>query len=142
MALQILRYIHAPHITLDDLEDVLSMKLSHIQGDVFQEVEAYFHERLLQELAKRVKEFRNLSGVGLFSLATGSRVPSTPGTGQIQQLRQQDLKAAARLRREARDEGGIEDMATRLAHIGMLHWRVWGHIAYIPDNSISSYPAS
>jgi hypothetical protein len=135
MALQILRYVHAPHITLGELEEVLSTKLGHMEGDAFQDVEAYFRARLFQELAKRVKEFRGLSGVGLFSVATGSRVPGTQGAGQIQQLRQQDPKAAG-LGREARDEGSIEDMAMRLAHLGMLHWRVWAHIAYTPEEGV------
>lgn len=46
MALQILRYVNAPQITLSDLEEELATKLG-----AFQDVEAYFHRRLLQELA-------------------------------------------------------------------------------------------
>jgi hypothetical protein len=127
MALQILRYVDAPHISLDNLERALSRKLTDIQRDSFQEVETYFHQRLFQELTKRVMEFRNLSSVGLFSVATGKGVP---GSVQMQLPRQQDGSTASGARREARDEGGIEDMATRLAHLGMLHWRVWAPIAY------------
>ena len=32
--------------------------------------------------------------------------------------------------REAREEGGLEDMATRLTHLGLLHWRVWSSLVY------------
>ncbi|KAH8800839.1 T-complex protein 11-domain-containing protein [Xylogone sp. PMI_703] len=31
------------------------------------------------------------------------------------------------------DKEPIIDMATRVAHIGVLHWRVWGPLAYIDD---------
>lgn len=136
IALQILRYVDAPHISLGVLEKALLRKLTDIQCDTFQEVETYFHQRLFQELTKRVVEFKNLPSVGLFSIATGRTVP---GCLQMQIPRPQEGSNATNVaKREARDEGGIEDMATRLAHLGMLHWRVWAPIAYIPAEEASS----
>lgn len=132
MALQILRYVDAPQITLSDLEEELSRKLSQIDGDAFQDVETYFHRRLLQELAKHVKGLKNLTGVGLFEVATGGRVQGPGRTVGAFPAREQhlDLPGAGR---EPRDEGGIDDIATRLAHLGLLHWRVWGDLAYNDD---------
>lgn len=124
MALQILRYVNAPQISLGDLEEELSKKLSEINADAFQDVEVYFHRRLLQELAKRVNDLKNLSGVGLFEVATGGRIQ-----GFTRQGREQHLTVAG-AGRDPREEAGIEDMATRLAHLGLLHWRVWGELAY------------
>jgi hypothetical protein len=135
MALQILRYVDAPHISLDDLERALLRKLTDIQSDAFQEVETYFHQRLFQELTKRIVEFKNLPSVNLFSVATGRGVA---GSVHTPLPRQQNGSTANGARREARDEGGIEDMATRLAHLGMLHWRVWAAIAYVPGEEASS----
>lgn len=132
MALQILRYVDAPQITLSDLEEELSRKLSQIDGDAFQDVETYFHRRLLQELAKHVKGLKNLTGVGLFEVATGGRVQGPGRTVGAFPAREQhlDLPGAGR---EPRDVGGIDDIATRLAHLGLLHWRVWGDLAYNDD---------
>ncbi|OIW27971.1 T-complex 11 [Coniochaeta ligniaria NRRL 30616] len=129
MALQILRYVNAPQIPLSEVEDALSSKLSQIDGEAFQDVEAYFHRRLLQELSKRVKDLRNLSGVGLFEVATGGRVQGLGRTAGAFPAREQHLDVPS-AGREPRDEGGIDDMATRLAHLGLLHWRVWADIAY------------
>ncbi|KAH8906576.1 T-complex 11 [Coniochaeta sp. PMI_546] len=132
MALQILRYIHAPQISLSDLEEELSRKLSQIHGDAFQDVEAYFHRRLLQELAKRVKDLKNLSGVSLFEVATGGRIQGLGRPLASFPAREQHLDVPSP-GREPRDEGGIGDMATRLAHLGLLHWRVWADLAYNDD---------
>lgn len=132
MALQILRYVNAPQITLGDLEETLSRKLGQIDGDAFQDVEAYFHRRLLQELARRVKDMRNLSGVGLFEVATGGRLQAVGRSMGAFQPREQHLEVPG-AGREARDEGGIDDMATRLAHLGLLHWRVWADLAYTDE---------
>ncbi|KAJ9137027.1 T-complex 11 [Coniochaeta hoffmannii] len=132
MALQILRYVNAPQITLSDLEEELSRKLSHVDGDAFQDVEAYFHRRLLKELAKRVKDLKNLSGVGLFEVATGGRAQGSARPAGAFPVREQHLDVPG-AGREPRDEGGLDDMATRLAHLGLLHWRVWGDLVYNGD---------
>jgi hypothetical protein len=133
MAVQILRYVNTPQISLSELEVQLAKKLGSVEGEAFQEVEAVFHQRLLSALAKRVKEFKNLSGVGLFSVATGGRVngPSRNWEAAREQRDREFLGGNGNSSgREPREEAGLDDMATRLAHLGVLHWRVWSQIAY------------
>ncbi|KAI0837713.1 T-complex protein 11-domain-containing protein [Hypoxylon sp. FL0890] len=110
LALQIFRFTNAPTHMLKSFEESLDRNLVDIPSPtafspLFQEVEQVFRQRLLAELRLRVKEFKGLTGVNLFSVATG-------GT---------------------REEGGVEEMATRLAHLGLLHWRVWAQLVYLGD---------
>ncbi|KAK1765531.1 T-complex 11 [Phialemonium atrogriseum] len=136
MALQILRYVNVPHITSSEFEEHLKRKLGNLEGDAFREVEESFHKRLLSELATRVKEYKNLSGVGLFSHATGGRI-NAPGrtwdSGRDKGRRGRDVLDSNGSVREPRDDGGVEDMATRMAHLGILHWRVWAPLVYTGD---------
>ena len=140
IALQILRYINnAP--PLPEFEAQLTKCLTEVQSDIFREVEAQFQQRLLAELAKRVKEFRNLSGVGLFSVATGGRIHGAGRTWDRSDRDNRDMmlidSGNSSSSREPRDEAGIDDMAVRLAHLGILHWRVWSQIAYEVDTEIT-----
>ncbi|KAI0601686.1 T-complex protein 11 [Biscogniauxia sp. FL1348] len=132
IALQIFRYTNAPTEVLPKFEEELDRHLNERTSPLFLEVEQYFHHRLLAELQLRVKEFKGLTGVGLFSVATGGRLhgPGRTWDGPRENVRVRESENAAR---EAREEGGIEDMATRLAHLGLLHWRVWAQIVYADD---------
>ncbi|KAK3387615.1 T-complex protein 11-domain-containing protein [Podospora didyma] len=123
VALQILRFVNAPH-SLPGFESQMEECLGDVQSEVFREVELQFQQRLLAALAKRVRDFKNLSGVGLFSAATTSRYPRT------REHRDARLPDSLGSVRDARDDAGVEDMATRLAHLGILHWRVWSQLAY------------
>jgi hypothetical protein len=128
MALQILRYANAPP-SLPGFEKQLAARLSDVHNELFREVEQQFHQRLLAELAKRVSEFKNLSGLQLFSIVTGGRMygagrPSQRGISAFG-----DVGAP----RDPREDAGIEDMAVRLAHLGILHWRVWAPLVYEGD---------
>ncbi|KAL2258952.1 hypothetical protein VTK26DRAFT_7549 [Humicola hyalothermophila] len=133
MALQILRYVNAP-MSLPGFERQLAACLDDVTCDMFREVETHFQQRLLSELAKRVSEFKNLSGVALFSVAAGGRVhgfraaaaardPSQRGSGLFGDVAPRD----------PREDAGMDDMAVRLAHLGILHWRVWGPLVYEGD---------
>jgi hypothetical protein len=141
VALQIMRYVNPPNsiVSLSEFEAQLTRCLSDVQGEIFREVELQFQQRLLSELAKRVKEFKGLSGVGLFSVATGGRVHSTTSrvserSSEREHHRDSGLFDNIGSTRDPRNEAGIEDMATRLAHLGILHWRVWSQLAYEVDN--------
>ena len=125
ISLQILRYVNAPHSLLG-FESRLAAWLGDVHGETFQEVELEFQHRLLAELAKRVKSLKQLSGIALFSVATGGRVAGPANRGWDAA---RDSNPTGELR-DPRDEAGIEDMATRLAHLGILHWRVWEQLAY------------
>ncbi|KXX74400.1 Protein SOK1 [Madurella mycetomatis] len=128
MALQILRYANAP-FPLPGFEKQLSACLEDVHSDVFCEVEQQFQQRLLAELARRVNEFKNLSGLALFSVATGSRAQGSSRSGQLAAGPFGDIGGP----RDPREEAGIDDIAIRLAHLGVLHWRVWAPLAYEGD---------
>ena len=127
MALQIYRHVNSPHCSLPDLEAELLQSLTNVQADIFCEVQQSYRERLLGELATRVKEFRNLSGLGIFNRATGGRIQPADRR-DLSMLGRRDGTGSSRDRQ--REEAGITDMATGLAHIGVLHWRVWCEMAY------------
>lgn len=124
-ALQIFRYLNLPDSALSQLEQELSEALK-VKSELFRHVEHQHFERFLGELVQRVKDFKNLAGVGLFTIATGGRIHFPGRTWD-------SSREMARNGVDAREEAGVEDMATRLAHLGMLHWRVWGDIAYDAD---------
>ena len=129
MALQILRFANAP-TSLPGFENQLAAALGDYHSGIFRELEAQFQQRLLAEMARRVIEFKPLSGVALFSAATGGR-------GVAQSRPFDRTQRASGLfgdqPRDLRDEAGIDDMASRLVHLGVLHWRVWAPLAYEGD---------
>jgi hypothetical protein len=132
LALQIFRYTDAPQDKLIHFEDELEQHLSDSDSPLFQDIEEQFHARLLTELQQRVKESKGLTGVGLFSVATGGRLhgPGRTWDGPRGGSERDVVESAPR---EEREETGIEDMATRLTHLGILHWRVWSQLAYSAD---------
>lgn len=114
IALQIFRYTKAPSSMLSTFEDKLAANVCGTDSPLYKEVEKSFHTRLMAELAQRVREYRSLSGVGLFSAATGSRAQTRDHADQ--------------------DDGVVEDIAVRLGHLGVLHWRVWSQLAYVDED--------
>ncbi|KAI0884865.1 T-complex 11 [Annulohypoxylon maeteangense] len=142
LALQIFRYTNAPAQDLLQFEDELDNHLSELSSPLFQQVEQYYHYHLLVETRQRVKDFRGLTGAALFSVATGGRLhgPNRTFDGPRENTTRERTSLENAIR-EAREEGGVEDMATRLAHMGLLHWRVWSHLAYAGDlDSIMAIP--
>lgn len=135
LALEIFRFTNAPTEALMLFEDKLAAHLSDIRSPLFREVEQYFHRRLLSEFQQRMKEFRSLTGVGLFSVATGGRLhgPGRTWDSSRDSLPDRERSTSEGSVREAREEGGVEDMATRLAHLATLHWRVWAQLVYLRD---------
>ncbi|KAH7021189.1 putative camp-mediated signaling protein SOK1 [Microdochium trichocladiopsis] len=130
LALQIFRFSDAPTSDLMMFEDMLDLHLSETASELFQEVEKDFRRRLVVELQQRVKTFKNLGAVSLFSVATGGRLPSSgrASTGPS------DASIRGRARNPS-DDGSVADMATRLAHLGLLHWRVWGPLVYCDEDT-------
>lgn len=129
IAIQIFRYTNAPQDFLPQFEAKLAQHLGEMRSDLYQAVEQNFYAKLMVELERRVKDFRNLSGVALFSVATGGRV-SGPGSGRWEDASGCHMGDAG-VSQESRDDGAVEDMAVRLAHLGVLHWRVWGQMVYL-----------
>ncbi|POR38136.1 Protein SOK1 [Tolypocladium paradoxum] len=137
MALQIFRFTNAPSEMLATFEERLTENVFQANTELYLQVEKAFHSRLMAELGNRVREFKPLSGVSLFSVATGNRIQN--GSGIVHSGRDRETETSLR-----QEEGGIEDMATRLAHLGVLHWRVWSQLVYLgdPDDMSLDVPPS
>ncbi|KAJ2890474.1 hypothetical protein MKZ38_001849 [Zalerion maritima] len=127
MALQIFRFTDAPNDMLSNIEQRLIERLDQTHS-AYREVEHYYHSRLLAELARRVKEIRGVSGVNLFSIATSRS--SAPSSRTWNESREDG----------GRDESSLDDIAIRIAHLGILHWRVWAPIAYVEDTGMDFEP--
>ncbi|KAI1193948.1 camp-mediated signaling protein Sok1 [Nemania serpens] len=135
LALQIFRFTNAPTDMLGHFERSLDTHVGDLSppnddrrtsySPLFQVVEGVFRDRLRAALQLRVKEFKGLTGVSLFSVATGGRLQALNRTWDTSRDVDRDNSI-----RGTREEGGVEDMATRLAHMGLLHWRVWSQLAY------------
>ncbi|KAI1118038.1 camp-mediated signaling protein Sok1 [Nemania sp. NC0429] len=144
LALQIFRFTNAPTDMLGQFERSLDMHVGDLgspnedrrtsYSPLFQVVEGVFRDRLRAELQLRVKEFKSLTGVSLFSVATGARLQGLNRIWDMSRDGERDNSV-----RGTREEGGVEDMATRLAHMGLLHWRVWSQLAYVgvADNDMT-----
>ncbi|KAI3320629.1 T-complex protein 11 [Xylariaceae sp. AK1471] len=143
LALQIFRYTNASTDMLAEFEYSLDRNLGEIASPptypaldvyspLFKEVERVFRYRLLTALQLRVKELKGLTGVNLFSMATSGRPqgPSRTWDGSRDSIRDSERESSTH---GTREEGGVEDMATRLAHLGLLHWRVWAQLVYLSD---------
>ncbi|PKS12211.1 hypothetical protein jhhlp_001510 [Lomentospora prolificans] len=124
MALQVFRYTNAPQHALPALEANIASLINDVHCTKYRDLEEQFLAKLLNELAARVKQFRGLSGVSLFSIASGGR----PNNGYGYQDREREEGS-----RESREDESIEDLAIRLAHLGIIHWRVWSGLVYSED---------
>ncbi|KAK1834658.1 T-complex protein 11-domain-containing protein [Podospora conica] len=123
LAVQIIRTVEAPYT--GGFEEQLVEAVTNVQGAIFREVEAAVHKRLLDAVAQSVGSLRDLNGVSLISAV--SRIQGVMGNWS------QARSRTARQKRnnpDLRADGGVADMALRLAHIGLLHFRVWGPILY------------
>jgi hypothetical protein len=142
LALQIFRFTKAPTDMLTKFEKKLDSDLgeagSPTYSPLFLEVEQAFRHRLRAALQVRVKDLKGLTGVSLFSVATGGRVqgPTRTWDGPRENSHHDSSREHGRdgsPGHGTREEGGVEDMVTRLAHLGLLHWRVWAQLVYLND---------
>lgn len=138
MAVQVFRFTNAPPQALPIIEGNITSLVCDVHSGRYRELEEYFLGKLMAELAKVVKQFRGLSGVSLFSVASGGQQPQgSKRAWDGTQERDGESMAGDGSIREAKEEEGIEDMATRLAHLGTLHWRVWAGLVYSDDGDVS-----
>ncbi|KAK2070964.1 hypothetical protein P8C59_005422 [Phyllachora maydis] len=146
MALQIMRYVDVPPAargSFASFEAALEADLCNPQGDLFRQVEAAMRQRLLASLAKSVKEFKKYSGVGIFSVATGGRVngparAADPGRERVDRDPGGFASApdSTPISCGLRDEDCVDELAVRLAHVGILHWRVWSELVYLVEPDV------
>ncbi|KAL3420657.1 T-complex protein 11 [Phlyctema vagabunda] len=113
LALQILRATPGGLKYVPQFESQLTSHLSNPKSVVYQEAEQRVLTQLFPILHKLVMQYVPLTSLQIFELATAPR---------IQNARQDDKEQ-------------INEIATRIAHIGILHWRVWAPLAYLvgPD---------
>lgn len=110
MALEVFRATNLPLRLLPEVEDAIVNKLLQMDGEDFRDLQHQMLERLMETLRDRVRRYRVLSGSALFATATG------------------ELHADLH---EAAGDNGVEDIATKLAHVGIVHWRVWAEPVYL-----------
>ncbi|PQE09036.1 camp-mediated signaling sok1 protein [Rutstroemia sp. NJR-2017a BBW] len=120
ISLQILRTTSTPMNRLPILEKYLILYLSNSNSKVYLEAEADFLAKLLPELQRLVKKYTSLTGQQIFEAATSSN----PVLGPIDRIAQLNVQ-----------KDNLLDIATRIAHIGILHWRVWAPLVYLYDKS-------
>lgn len=141
LAIELYRFAGEEAQSLRYFEDRLAKTVSETQTRLFREVEAQFHQRLLAELQSRVREYKGLTSVGLFTAATGGLLQGPGRTWdrdnypELDGERSSSSSSSGSTRSASRSamEGGVGDMATRLAHLTTLHWRVWAQDVYLFD---------
>jgi hypothetical protein len=116
LALQILRSTTTPLTHLPQFESHLAFHLSNPRSRIYQEAESRILSQLFPVLQKLVKSYTPLTSLRIFEAATS---PAKP------------LRVAPSANSGSKEE--ILEITTRIAHIGILHWRVWAPLAYLVD---------
>ncbi|KAH8786051.1 T-complex protein 11-domain-containing protein [Hyaloscypha finlandica] len=123
LGLQILRSTTTPLSHLPQFESHLAFHLSNSRSRVYQDAEARVLSQLAPSLLKLIETYTPLTSLQIFEGATTPR--TLPGTAvpQINGVKEE-----------------ITEIATRIAHIGILHWRVWAPLAYLVDPDVEEDP--
>ncbi|TVY18747.1 Protein SOK1 [Lachnellula arida] len=124
LALEILRLTETPLTCLLYFESYLASHISNASSWIYQEAEARVLTQLFPILQQLVGTYTPFTSLALFNAATGS--PKVPVGGNGSGGSKDDIK----------------DIATRIAHIGILHWRVWAPLAYLVNPDAGARGAS
>lgn len=116
LALQILRSANTSLTHLPQFESHLAFQLSNPRSRSYQEAENRVLSRLFPILQRLVEKYKLLTSMQIFEAAIAPK--GAPGS----------LGARGA---EGRDE--TAQIATIIAHVGILHWRVWAPLAYLVD---------
>ncbi|KAK7928556.1 hypothetical protein PG985_005554 [Apiospora marii] len=127
-AVEIFRFTNAPTEALRQVEEELGQHLYQPNSQLFQDVESHFWIRLIAELQECVRTLKPLGSLGLFSAAVGRRNYGPWGGSSAHSMSSNAIGISTQ---ESRAKRGIEDIAARLAHLGLLHWRVWSPLIYL-----------
>ena len=111
IALELLRST-PNHDDLARLESQLNLHLCNPISSVFQISESHILAELYPLLSELAARYAPLTTTQLFEVATSPR----------------PLPYQAQVPRHA-----LSDVAKQMAHIGILHWRVWAPLAYLLD---------
>jgi hypothetical protein len=120
LALQILRSTTTPLTRLPQFEAHLAFHLTNARSNVYQDAEARVLSQLFPVLQRLVETYKPLTSLQIFEAATTSK--NTP-SNLVSQGPKED----------------ISEVATRIAHIGILHWRVWAPLAYLVDPDVEDH---
>ncbi|KAG9239555.1 T-complex protein 11-domain-containing protein [Amylocarpus encephaloides] len=117
VALEILRMTSTSLTRLPHFESHLAFHLSNPNSRLYQEAEQRVLGQLFPVLQKLVASYTPLTSVQIFEAAIA------PKPGPNNMVNQAN---------GSKDE--ISEIATRIAHMGILHWRVWAPLAYLIDS--------
>jgi len=109
--------------SLPEFESRLASDLSNPCSSVYQAAEKEVLSRLYPALEKLVEIYTPLTSLQIFEAATSTRI--VPGHFGAQGNGEKEE---------------INEIATRIAHIGILHWRVWAPLAYLVDPDAEEEP--
>jgi len=115
LALEILRLTKTPLARLPQFESHLAFHISNHNSRLYQEAENRVLTQLFPVLQKLVGTYTPLTSLQIFEAAT------TPKSAVASTTQATGVKEE------------INEVATRIAHIGILHWRVWAPLAYLVD---------
>lgn len=115
LALQIVRSTTTSLTRLPQFEKHLASHLSSPRSGVYQEAEARVVSQLFPVLQRIVENYTPLTSLQIFEAATSP-------------------KNAPVLMQGPKED--VSEIATRIAHIGILHWRVWAPLAYLVDADV------
>jgi hypothetical protein len=114
-----------PLTHLPQFESHLAFHISNSRSRIYQEAEERVLAQLAPILQKLVETYIPLTSLQIFEAATTLR--TLPGAA-----------AAPPPVTGAKEE--MTEIATRIAHIGILHWRVWAPLAYLVDPDAEGDP--
>ncbi len=120
LALQILRSTTTPLTRLPQFEAHLAFHLTNARSNVYQDAEARVLSQIFPVLQRLVESYKPLTSLQIFEAATTSK--NTP-SNLVSQGPKED----------------ISEVAARIAHIGILHWRVWAPLAYLVDPDVEDH---
>ncbi len=95
-----------------NLESILQGHLSNHISPVFRAAESRYLSKLMPHLSDFAVQFSHLTLPQIFDVATSAQLAGRPPD-------------------KARN--AFSDVAKQIAHRGVLHWRVWGPLAYLID---------
>ncbi|KFX88493.1 hypothetical protein V490_07594 [Pseudogymnoascus sp. VKM F-3557] len=110
LTLEILRNANKP-LSVPYLEKKLIARLSNPSDEYFRRCERAVFGRLGEHIQEHVTAWQLLDGLALYKVA-----PVCPN--------------GCKIHGKPKELEHLDEMARRIAHVGILHWKVWGEIVY------------
>lgn len=120
IALEILRVTPSlPSHAAQRLEQMVIDNLRSRNTAMYREVEQTIFSHMTEAMSRRARDFMNMSAFELFTTSSNSR---SHALSHLSRDKETDRLARA-----------AEDLAVRVTHVGVMHWRVWADMAYLGD---------